>query len=167
MTQTYYQIDLGVRSLTWSCWVKSSVLAGLHSFLEDPGKSPFPCIASFRGCLRSLARGPFHLQIHQWLAESFTHHATLTLALSPPSSTFKDTCNDTGPIQTIQNHLLLSKPVSLVTSPSPLWCVTSHRFPGPGRGPLGPLPSLPVSAPLASVRALASSWFLSQSQGGH
>ena len=43
-TQIYYLTVLEVKCLIPSCWAKIRLSAGLHSFLEPPGKSPFPSL---------------------------------------------------------------------------------------------------------------------------
>lgn len=62
---------------------------------------PLP-FSVFRGCLHSLAHGPFHhLQSPQWPAESFPQHVTLTWALLAPPFIHENPGDYIGPTRMI------------------------------------------------------------------
>lgn len=59
-----------------SHWAKLKVSARLHSSLGALGGNPFPSLLVSRGCLHSLACGPF-LSLQSW-----QHHISLAFFLS-------------------------------------------------------------------------------------
>lgn len=77
---------------------KTKVLVRLHFFMEAVGENPFPCLFQLLKvpAFHSSWHLP-HLQSQQRPVESFSHFATWTLTLLPPSFTSQDPCEYIGP----------------------------------------------------------------------
>lgn len=83
-------------------------VTGLKSRAGSTGGSKgesFSCRSWLPGAAAFLGSYPFlHLQSQRWTVESISHCIALTLTLLPPSSTFKDPCDDMEPTQIIQDN---------------------------------------------------------------
>lgn len=89
---------MGLTRLKSRCWQGCVHSGGTRENV------PLPFPAS-RVCLHFLARGPFlYLESQRGQIESL-RCVTLTLAFLPSTSILKDFCDDTGPIQVIQDNI--------------------------------------------------------------